>query len=234
MTEVNSVAIEKLQARIAELRKPENGGVEKNRAEIEKLRNLIPAALAGERIESSMVGLKIESTENGNISVVDSDSHIAAKEEIDAQKYYTGDNVPWKQPMSEIDKAQRRVVAEMNIKNEFCQPTMTEAEFKEFKKKVDKLNDELKALKKEFNKMKLSKGASSAEYTAKLKELQAKEKEYLAAKKEYETEEILQKGAKGKGVDGIRKAAENNVKNMSRVLELKQVFLPGKAGNAKH
>lgn len=80
MTEVNSVAIEKLQARIAELRKPENGGVEKNRAEIEKLRNLIPAALAGERIESSMVGLKIESTENGNISVVDSDSHIAAKE----------------------------------------------------------------------------------------------------------------------------------------------------------
>lgn len=211
MTEVNGARkVEQLQAQIKELRKPENGGVEKNRAKIEELNRQIQEAITG-KVDSSMVGLELERTESGKTVVTGADSHTATTADIEDQRKYQ-------------DPAY--------VKEHLAKPTMTPEAFKELENDIKEKEKELKELRKQLTK---AHGEARGPIQDKIEALvlgdsQKGVKGLKELQEQYKSEKILQDAYyNGKGIKGITKAGKNNEKNMTNVYTIQEVYGPGDA-----
>ena len=190
--------IAELQSKIKELRK--DGVTAAERQEILSLTEQISKALSGTTVKGDMVGLTI--SKDGE-HVEDTDGNIATREQVEAQRYYTSKD---------------------NVRAEFCNTTMTKAEFQALKREVEVKKEEVEELRKAYNKVP-SGLAHEAEKTAALTRYTLAADQLLKLESKYNAEEVLQRGAhKNKGVGGIVDAAKNNVENMENVLNVEKVY----------
>ncbi len=140
--------------------------------------------------------------------VYDTDLSIAQKEQIEGHKQYT-------------DKD--------NVKQEFSQGALPEAEWEQLQKDYDLAKDTLKAAQKKFDGIKRDDYNSAEEFGAAKNAAQAERD--AAAEREaelrvkHDEQKVLQRMKDGKGAGGITKAAKRNIENWQNVDNRQYVYM---------
>ncbi len=216
--EVQLKTIQDCQARIQFLQKKENGGVEANREEINRLTKMISDALTGKAEAND--GNVVETTQVDIASEMGATftakQHTADQGVIDKTKQHSGDAVG-------KDKANENIKDEYGYRDENGR-LLTKDEAKAKLKELDKLKKAKEKALKDAEKnwksaMKKGNEADAARYEAEYDRLAA---EYQEFKAQYDKDvAALRINAEKKGaVKGIRKAAEHNVENYENVQEV--------------
>jgi len=205
MTEVNGALQKTIQGYQAQIKQLRDQGVAPTDQRIRtlhaKLEKALQDGLAGQKVGAAGDMVTITHNQKDGTVVDDTDSHIANDAMIEQQKKYTNKDA---------------------VREEFVTPTMTEAEFEALEKELKGLRKQQKELIKERKALSLD----DPQYSAKYGKIQAKldsiQPQIAEKQKLYDEEKVLQKG---KGVSGIKRAAKQNVKNMSRVQTTQGVFM---------
>ncbi len=219
MNEVQLKTIQDCQARISELRKPENGGIQANRAEIEKLNQMIADAISGKAeenngkvVETSTVDISSEMGATFSAKVRTADQEFIDETKKRSGKYNEGGK----------DAANREIVETYGYRDEngvLLTKEQAEAKLEELNKEKKRLEKQLKTTQKAWEKASKS-GAANAD--ALEEQYDQLSEQYQEFKYQYDKDVAalrINAGKKG-AVKGIRKAADHNVKNYQNVQEV--------------